>query len=89
MQITVKRSRAIRTPRGWAIAVLTEAGAIRECEHHGWTQDRGDPDARARALEMGRDAPPPGLSAQEAVAAIEEVLEEIGDSCPDCAAEPK
>jgi hypothetical protein len=32
-----------RTLRGWAILVLHEAGAIRECEEHGWMQDRADP----------------------------------------------
>jgi hypothetical protein len=26
-----------------AIFVLREAGAIRECEEHGWMQDRADP----------------------------------------------
>jgi hypothetical protein len=26
------------TMRGWAIDVLHEAGAIRECEEHGWMQ---------------------------------------------------
>lgn len=30
-----KRS-PIRTLRGWAIAVLRETCAIRECEYHGW-----------------------------------------------------
>jgi hypothetical protein len=29
--------------RLWAISVLQEAGAIRECEEHGWMQDRADP----------------------------------------------
>jgi hypothetical protein len=28
--------------RGWAIDVLQEAGAIRECEAHGWMQDRAE-----------------------------------------------
>ena len=36
MQISSERSRAIWTPRGWAISVLQETGAIRECEDHGW-----------------------------------------------------
>ena len=36
---------AIRTLRGWAISVLQEAGAIRECEEHGWMKDRADPHA--------------------------------------------
>jgi hypothetical protein len=79
-----ERRTAIRTLRGWAIAVLTEAGAVRECEHHGWMQDRADPHARARALRIGHDDPPPGLSADEACAAIEDVLGGIGDTCPEC-----
>ncbi|WP_407159315.1 hypothetical protein [Bradyrhizobium sp. STM 3557] len=87
MLTTRERRDAIRTVRGWAIAVLMEAGAIRECEHHGWMQDRADPDARSRALRIGRDDPPPGLSADEAGAAIADVLDGIGDTCPDCAAE--
>ena len=88
MLTTRERRNPVRTLRGWAIAVLTEAGAIRECEHHGWMQDRADPHARSRALRIGRDDPPPGLPADAACAAIEDVLDEIGDTCPDCAAEP-
>jgi hypothetical protein len=84
MLITKKRCGAVFTLRGWAIAVLTEAGAIRECEHHGWMQDRGDPHARARALLMASEDPPPGLAADEARAAIEDVLGEVGDTCPEC-----
>jgi hypothetical protein len=40
MLMTKERSQAIRTPRGWAIHVLLEAGAIHECEEHGWAKDR-------------------------------------------------
>jgi hypothetical protein len=87
MLSTPERRGAIRTLRGWAIAVLTEAGAIRECEHHGCMQDRADPNARARALSMAREEPPPGLSADQACAAIEDVLGGIGDTCPECAPE--
>jgi hypothetical protein len=38
MLMTSERRPAIRTLRGWAIHVLQEAGAIRECEEHGWMQ---------------------------------------------------
>jgi hypothetical protein len=31
--------------------VLQEAGAIHECEEHGWAKDRADPHARERALD--------------------------------------
>ena len=42
MLMTEERRPAIRSLRGWAIAVLQEAGAIRECEYHGWMKDRAD-----------------------------------------------
>jgi ATP-dependent DNA ligase len=43
MLTTSERRPAIRTMRGWAIDVLQNAGAIRECEEHGWMQDRAEP----------------------------------------------
>jgi hypothetical protein len=52
MLMTRERRPAIRTVRGWAIDVLQEAGAIRECEAHGWMQDRADPHAWERALDI-------------------------------------
>jgi hypothetical protein len=83
--LTMKERRpAIRTLRGWAILVLQEAGAIRECEEHGWMRDRTDPHARERALDIGRLDPPSGISPEEARAAIVEVLDLIGDTCPEC-----
>ena len=75
---------AIRTLRGWAISVLQEAGAIRECEFHGWIQDRADPHARQHAVAVARDDPPQGVSPDEAIAEIREVLDSIGDACPEC-----
>ena len=74
MLMTKERRSATRSLRGWAISVLQEAGAIRECEIHGWMQDRADPHARERAFDMARQDPPQGLSAAEAIAEIEEVL---------------
>ena len=84
MLMTRKRRPAIRTLRGWAINVLNEAGAIRECEDHGWMRDRADPHARERAADMARENPPPGFSPRSAAIAIAEVLESIGDTCPEC-----
>jgi len=88
MLMTKERRPAIWMLRGWAISVLQEAGAIRECEEHGWIQDRADPHARERAFVMARQDPPPGVSAQAAATALAEVLEGIGDSCPECPPEP-
>ena len=56
----------------------------RECEMHGWMQDRADPDARARAVTIAREDAPPGVSLDEAVAEILNVLDSIGDTCPEC-----
>jgi len=84
MLMTRERRPAIRTLRGWAISVLLEAGAIRECEEHGWMQDRADPHARERAFEVARQDPPPGVSADDAVAEVRDILDSIGDTCPEC-----
>ena len=65
-------------------AILMEAGAIRECEEHGWMQDRADPHARDRAIDIARKDPPAGISTDEAVAEVREVLDSIGDTCPEC-----
>jgi hypothetical protein len=56
--LTTKEGRpAIRTLRGWAIAVLSYAHAIQECEEHSWMQDRADPHARERAFAIARRRP--------------------------------
>jgi hypothetical protein len=86
--LVVKEQRpAIRTLDGWAISVLLEVGAIRECEEHGWMQDRTDPHARERAFDVARSDPPAGTSPQAASVAIAEALDSIGDTCPECAPE--
>ncbi|MGY3454163.1 hypothetical protein [Bradyrhizobium sp. USDA 4353] len=47
-------------------------------------RERGDPHAVARARRAASDDPPRGVFSSEALAAIEDVLGAIGDSCPDC-----
>lgn len=84
MLMTKRRRPAIRTLRGWASSVLQEAGAIRECEEHGWMQDRADPHARDRAYDVARRDPPAGVSPDEATDAITELLDSVGDTCPEC-----
>ena len=84
MLMTCERKPAIRTLRGWAIQVLQEAGAIRECEEHGWMQDRADSHARERALDIASRDPPAGVSSHEAAAEVRDVLDSIGDTCPEC-----
>ena len=89
MLMSRERRPAIRTLRGWAISMLLEAGAIRECEEHGWMQDRADPHARGRALAIARDDPPSRVSPAKAIAAVNDVLDSIGDTCPECPPEPQ
>ncbi|SCB53818.1 hypothetical protein GA0061098_102125 [Bradyrhizobium shewense] len=84
MLMVNERQPAIRTLSGWAISVLLEAGAVRECEEHGWMRDRADPHARERALAIARENPPPGVTAVQADAEIRDVLDSFGDTCPEC-----
>ena len=84
MLVKKKPRSPIRTLEGWAISVLLEAGAIRECEEHGWMKDRTDPHARELAFDIARQDPPRGVSPQAASVVLSEVLDSIGDSCPDC-----
>jgi hypothetical protein len=50
-------------------------------------QDRADPHARERAFDIARQDSPPGVSPEAAAVAIEEVLDSIGDTCPESATE--
>ena len=84
MLMVVPRRQAIRTLKGWATAVLFEAGAIRECEEHGRIVDLGDLQAHDRAFDIARRDPPPGISPKAAGVVIAEVLDSIGETCPEC-----
>jgi hypothetical protein len=84
MPVTNDKRSTIRTLRGWAISVLNEAHAIHECEEHGWAKDRADPDARERAILAAWKDPPPGVTPDGAAAEVRDVLDSIGDTCPEC-----
>ena len=84
MLMVKERRPAIRTIEGWAPTILLEAGAIQECEEHGWMKDHADPHAHDRARQLARDEPAFGLSPEEAVGAIDEMMASIGDTCPEC-----
>jgi len=84
---TPERRPTIRTLRGWAIQVLQEAGAIHECDEHGWMRVRADPHARERAIDIARGDPPAGVSPDAAAAEVRDVLNSIGDTCPECTAD--
>ena len=70
MLTMMERRPTLRTLRGWAISVLQEAGAIRECDEHSWMRDLADPHARERAILVARRDPPSGVSREQAVEAI-------------------
>jgi hypothetical protein len=76
-----ERRPAFRTIEGWARLILLGAGAIRECEEHGWMRDHADPHARERALLIARQDPPPSVSPEHATAAVRDALDAIGDTC--------
>jgi hypothetical protein len=84
MLMTKERRPSFRTIEAWATSVLLEAGAIRECETHGWMRDRADPHAREHALSVAMENPPPGVSPAQAAEAVANVLGSIGDTCPEC-----
>ena len=87
MLYMIERKRPVRTLRGWAIATLQEAGAIRECEYHGWLIDCADPHAFQRALDIARQDVPADISTRRAITEIFDVLDGIGNTCPDCCPE--
>jgi hypothetical protein len=66
------------------LAVLLEAHAIRECYEHGHMKDRTDPHALEHAREIARQEPFRGTSSEQSLAAIDEVMNSIGDTCPEC-----
>lgn len=47
-------------------------------------QDRADPHAREHAFDIARQDPPADVSPQAAEAAIRDVLDSIGNTCPEC-----
>ena len=65
------------------LQVLIAMQPIRECEEHAWVKDRTDPHAREPTVELARRTPPSGSTVTEAVASIGEVLDGIGDPCPE------
>jgi hypothetical protein len=75
---------AYRTIGGWALAVLLETHAIRECDEHGHMKDLTDPHALEHAREIARHEPFRGTSSEQSLAAIDEVMNSIGDTCPEC-----
>jgi hypothetical protein len=75
---------AYRTLEGWALGILMENHAVTECYEHGHRRDRADPEAWNHAREEAWRNPFPGQSPEACLAALDEVMRSIGDTCPDC-----
>ena len=52
--------------------------------HPDGCRDRADLHARERALAVASQDPPSGVTPDEAVAEMRDVLASIGDTCPEC-----
>jgi len=78
------KTRYARTLEGWAISVLLECHAIRECPDHGHIRDSTDPSAWRKAREVAKSEPFPGTTSKASAAAIDETMQWIGDTCPEC-----
>jgi hypothetical protein len=77
---------ATRDPDAAGLGDLGAAGGWRDPWVRRARLDAGprDPHARERALVIARQDPPFGVSPDEAVAAGRDVLDSIGDTCPEC-----
>jgi len=84
MLYVIERKHPIRTLRGWAISKFQEAGAVHECEYHGWLINSADLYALERALDIARQDVPTDISRSHAINEILDVLDGIGDTCPNC-----
>ena len=84
MQVNPAAQSAYRTLEGWAVGTLLETHAIRECPEHGHIRDYSDPEAWENARAIAREQPFPGATPAAAIAALDEVMQSIGDVCPGC-----
>lgn len=73
-----------QTLDGWAVCILRDTHAIKECDEHGWAKDLTDPHALAHARDVAMEHPFSGASGDECVDAINRVMASMGDSCPEC-----
>ncbi len=83
LEKTPSRRRDFHILEGRALGILFEHRAVTECEFHGHRLDRADPHAVTRAREHAWSCPFSGTTLEQAVAAINDVMNSIGDTCPD------
>jgi len=75
---------AYRTLQGWALGTLIDEGAVTECDDHGHRKDRSDPEAWTRARAKAWAHRFSGATTEDRLKALDEVMQSIGDTCPDC-----
>jgi hypothetical protein len=73
-----------QTVETWATHVLLQAHAIAPCETHGFMRLKHHHAAIEYAHALAAHEPYPGMSKPKCVAAIDEVLDGLGDECPAC-----
>jgi hypothetical protein len=66
----------------FSVSEASRKGAVVECEHHGHRHDRADPDAWNRAREEAWRNPFSSVTPEACIAAMNEVMRSIGDTCP-------
>jgi hypothetical protein len=82
--MTKERWPPVRTLRGWAIFVLQEAGAIPNARSTAGCKTAPTRMPASGAVDIARRHPPAGVPSGQAVAEIHDVLDSIGDGCPEC-----
>lgn len=84
MPAAITKRPAYRTLESWAIGTLIANGAIHECADHSYVRSSSDPEAVERALQDAAEHPFSGASPEKSVSVIEDILNSVSDSCPDC-----
>ncbi|RUM26641.1 hypothetical protein EFQ99_00040 [Rhizobium vallis] len=74
----------LEADRQWAESMLLDAGALKECELHGYLVDQMDSSAFEDAVLAGRQE---SSENEEAIRhKLQNVLNDYGDECPGCEA---
>lgn len=68
----------------WATDLLLEAHAITPCPDHGYMRLRHSHPAVDYARDLAKHRKFSGKNKKQRVAAVEDVLDGLGDTCPGC-----
>lgn len=81
--MTAKTKKKV-TLESWATDLLVEAHAIAPCADHGYMRLRHSQHALDYARDLAEHRKFSGKKKKERVAAVEGVLDGLGDTCPGC-----